>query len=71
MKSKIKYAKTIFGIRCTTEFTRICAVMSEKRFPKKTGESVPNQSAARYLKGLVCEDLFKHGFKKDYVESIV
>ena len=70
MKSKTKFAKTILAIRCTTEFTRICAEMSLKRFPKQLGEKVPERSAARYIKGLVCEDLYKTGFEKEYVESI-
>jgi hypothetical protein len=70
MKSKTKFAKTVLAIRCTTELTRICAEMSLKRFPKKPGERTSERSAARYIKGLVREDLYRYGFKKEYVESI-
>lgn len=52
-------------------FTRICSVESEKYCPKKEGEKVPERSAARFIKKLVCDYLHNNGFKKEYIESIV
>jgi hypothetical protein len=71
MKSKTKYVRTIFQFRTTVEFTRLCSELSAEVFPKKTGEKAPEKSAARFIKGVVCEYLYRRGLKKEYVESIV